>query len=185
MIPSSLSATDNALRESLEYMEREVGGRIAFIRALSSSRNPAAKALVLALGKAGNDDKPIFEVALTIKKDPWELAKAFSEGVKLQNVTEAVTRLFTNLPDVLDAGIKAAKISDKEGTADRKMLYQIAGLFPAKGAGVAVTLNQNFEGAMSAGGKSPAAGTHDLLHSNPFDDSPIDVEVLNDDDEKA
>ena len=178
MIPSTLSATDNALRESLEYMEREVGGRIPFIRALSSSRNPAAKALVLALGKRENDEKPIFEVALTIKKDPYELAKAFSEGVQLQNVVETVTRLFTNLPDVLEAGITAAKSPDKEGTQDRKMIYQMAGLFPAKGAAVAVTLNQSFSGAMSAGGKSPAAGTHDLLHSDPFAEEPIDAEII-------
>jgi len=163
-------------------MEREVGGRIAFIRALSSSRNPAAKALVMALGKVENDKKPIFEVALTIKKDPYELAKAFSEGVKLQNVVESVTRLFANLPDVMEAGVAAAKAPTKEGTADRKMLYQIAGLFPEKGSGVAVTLNQHFEGAMSQGSKSPAAGTHDLLHSNPFEDDPIDAEIIEEDD---
>ena len=37
-----LSTADNALRETMEYMEREAGGRVPLVQALAQSRNPAA-----------------------------------------------------------------------------------------------------------------------------------------------
>ncbi len=171
----SLSQTDIALRESLVFMEEKAGGRNAFIQALAGSKNPAAKTLLLALGKKENDNKSVFEVALSIKKDPIELQKAFSEGYSLQRAIESVNKLFENLPDVMEQGIEAAKIPTKEGTADRKMLYQMAGLFPKEG-GLQISLNQNFQGIVQQGGVSPVTGTHDLLHENPYtDDKIIDV----------
>lgn len=173
-----LSTADNALRESFEYCEQQAGGRGPFIQALASSKNPAAKALVMALGKIENDDKSIFEVALAIKKDPMELQKAFSEGLQVQQVVESANKMFKALPDVMGSAIVAAKIPDKDGHADRKMLFQIAGLFPEKG-GLQISLNQSFSGMMP----NPAnalAGTHDLLHSDPFADA-IDVEPEEDD----
>lgn len=169
---TSLSISDNALRETLEYCEEQAGGRSAFIQALASSKNPAAKALVMALGKHENDDKTIFEVALAIKKDPLELQKAFSEGLQVQQVVESANKMFKALPDVMESAVNAAKIPDKDGHADRKMLFQIAGLFPEKG-GLQISLNQSFSGL--APDASPVAGTHDLLHSDPFADA-IDVE---------
>jgi len=163
---------DNALRETLEYCETQAGGRGKFIQALASSKNPAAKALVMALGKHDNDEKSIFEVALAIKKDPMELQKAFSEGLQVQQVVESANKMFKALPDVMGSAIVAAKIPDKDGHADRKMLFQIAGLFPEKG-GLQISLNQSFSGMVP--NASLVAGTHDLLHADPFADA-IDVE---------
>lgn len=171
-----LSTSDNALRETMEYMEREAGGRVALVQALAQSRNPAAKALVVALGKIENDDKSVFEVALTIKKDPYQLAKAFSEGLQLQNITESANKLFRALPDVMESTIEVAKSVSKDGHADRKMLLSIAGMLPEKG-GLQISFNQNFQGVIAT--ENPAAGTHDLLHSNPFDEV-IDVDIEED-----
>lgn len=176
----SLSISNNALRETLEYCEKTAGGRTAYIQALAASKNPAAKALVKALGKSENDDKTIFEVALIIKKDPMELQKAFSEGLQVKQVIESANKMFEALPDVMGSAISAAKIPDKDGHADRKMLFQIAGLFPKDGSsGVAITFNQTISGL--AGKDNPAAGTHDLLHTDPFDEI-IDVEPEDDND---
>ncbi len=163
-----LSTSDNALRETMEYMEREAGGRVALVQALAQSRNPAAKALVLALGKIENDEKSVFEVALTIKKDPYQLSKAFSEGLQLQNITESANKLFRALPDVMESTIAVAKAKSKDGHADRKMLFSIAGLLPEKG-GLSISFNQNFQGVIAT--ENPAAGTHDLLHTDPFEDA--------------
>lgn len=175
----SLSISNNALRETLEYCERTAGGRTAYIQALAASKNPAAKALVKALGKVENDDKTIFEVALIIKKDPLELQKAFSEGLQVKQVIESANKMFQALPDVMDAATVAAQNPTKDGHADRKMLFQIAGLFPKEGGGgVAITFNQNISGL--AGNANPAQGTHDLLHTDPFADEIIDVEPEND-----
>ncbi len=154
-------------------METQAGGRIPFVQALASSKNPAAKALILALGKVENDEKSIFEVALTIRRDPMELQKAFSEGLQLQNVVESANKMFKSLPDVMDSAISAAKIKDKDGHADRKMLFQMSGLLNEKGAGVSISLNQSFSGMLPT--DNPAKGTHDLLHTNPYDEV-IDVE---------
>jgi len=159
-------------------MEQEAGGRVALVQALAASKNPAAKALVLALGKIENDDKSVFEVALTIKKDPDQLAKAFSEGLQLQNITESANKMFRALPDVMESTIKTAKIATKDGHSDRKMLFSMAGLLPEKG-GVSISLNQNFAGMLPT--DNPAKGTHDLLHTDPFEDA-IDVEVEDDND---
>lgn len=161
----------------MEYMEREAGGRIALVQALAQSRNPAAKALVVALGKIENDGKSVFEVALTIKKDPIQLAKAFSEGLQLQNITESANKLFRALPDVMESTIAVAKSVSKDGHADRKMLFQIAGVLPEKG-GLSISFNQNFQGVIAT--ENPAKGTHDLLHTDPFADA-IDVEPEDDD----
>ena len=158
-------------------MEREAGGRIPLVQTLTQSRNPAAKALVLALGKIENDDKTIFEVALTIKKDPHQLSKAFSEGLQLHNITESANKLFQALPDVMESTIEVAKAKSKDGHADRKMLFSIAGLLPEKG-GLSISFNQNFQGVVST--ENPAAGTHDLLHTDPFEDA-IDVTPEDDD----
>ena len=158
-------------------MEREAGGRVPLVQALAQSRNPAAKALVLALGKIENDEKSIFEVALTIKKDPLQLAKAFSEGLQLQNITESANKLFRALPDVMESTIEVAKAHSKDGHADRKMLFQIAGVLPEKG-GLSISFNQNFQGVIAT--ENPAAGTHDLLHTDPFEDV-IDVTPEDDD----
>jgi len=160
----------------MEYMEHEAGGRVALVQALTSSKNPAAKALVLALGKIENDDKSVFEVALTIKKDPYQLAKAFSEGLQLQNITESANKMFQALPDVMQSTIDVASARSKDGHSDRKMLFQMAGLIPEKG-GVSISLNQNFSGMLPT--DNPAKGTHDLLHTDPFEDV-IDVEVEDD-----
>ena len=173
-----LSTSDNALRETMEYMEREAGGRVPLVQALAQSRNPAAKALVLALGKIENDEKSVFEVALTIKKDPYQLAKAFSEGLQLQNITESANKLFRNLPDIMESTIEVAKAKSKDGHADRKMLFSIAGLLPEKG-GLSISFNQNFQGVIAT--ENPAAGTHDLLHTDPFEDA-IDVTPEDNDD---
>ncbi len=173
-----LSTSANALRETMEYMEREAGGRVPLVQALAQSRNPAAKALVLALGKIENDEKSVFEVALTIKKDPYQLAKAFSEGLQLQNITESANKLFRNLPDIMESTIEVAKAKSKDGHADRKMLFSIAGLLPEKG-GLSISFNQNFQGVIAT--ENPAAGTHDLLHTDPFEDA-IDVTPEDDDD---
>ncbi len=159
-------------------MERQAGGRVPLVQVLAAAKNPAAKALVLALGKKENDDKSIFEVALTLKKDPHQLAKAFSEGLQLQNITESANKLFRALPDVMESTIEVAKAHSKDGHADRKMLFGIAGLLPEKG-GLSISFNQNFQGVVST--ENPAAGTHDLLHSDPFEDA-IVVEPEDDDD---
>ncbi len=172
-----LSTSDNALRETMEYMEREAGGRVPLVQALAQSRNPAAKALVLALGKIENDEKSVFEVALTLKKDPYQLAKAFSEGLQLQNITESANKLFRSLPDVMESTIAVAKAKSKDGHADRKMLFSIAGLLPEKG-GLSISFNQNFQGVIAT--DNPASGTHDLLHTDPFEDA-IDVTPEDDD----
>ena len=177
--PTSLSISDNALRETLEFMEQQAGGRVPFVQALASSKNPAAKALILALGKVENDEKTIFEVALTIRRDPVELQKAFSEGLQLQNVVESANKMFKSLPDVMEATIESAKVVDKDGHADRKMLFQMSGLLAKEGAGVSISLNQSFTGMAPA--ENPAKGTHDLLHTDPYaDDEVIDAEVIED-----
>ena len=168
---TSLSISNNVLRETLEYCEQEAGGRTPFIRALAASKNPAAKALVKALGKIENDDKTIFEIALAIKKDPMELQKAFSEGLQVQQVIESANKMFKALPDVMESAVESAKIPNKEGHADRKMLFQISGLFPKDG-GLQISLNQNFSGMLPT--DNPATGTHDLLHTDPYD-TVIDV----------
>ena len=173
----SLSISNNALRETLEYCEEQAGGRTPFVQALASSKNPAAKALVKALGKTENDDKTIYDVALAIKKDPMELQKAFAEGLQVHQIVETANKMFKSLPDVMGAAVKSAKVATKEGHADRKMLFQIAGLFPKEG-GLQISFNQNF-GAMLPT-DNPAKGTHDLLHTNPYDDV-IDVEPEDDD----
>jgi len=157
-------------------MERQAGGRVQLVQALAQSRNPAAKALVVALGKIENDQKTIFEVALTIKKDPNQLVKAFSEGLQLQNITESANKLFRALPDVMEATIEVAKAESKDGHADRKMLFSIAGLLPEKG-GLSISFNQNFQGVIAT--ENPAAGTHDLLHTDPFEDV---IDVIPEDD---
>ena len=149
-------------------MEREAGGRVPLVQVLAAAKNPAAKALVLELGKKENDGKSIFEVALTIKKDPNQLAKAFSEGLQLQNITESANKLFRALPDVMESTIEVAKARSKDGHADRKMLFQIAGVLPEKG-GLSISFNQNFQGVIAT--ENPAAGTHDLLHTDPFEDA--------------
>ena len=110
-------------------------------------------------------------MALTIKKDPNQLAKAFSEGLQLQNITESANKLFRSLPDVMESTIEVAKGHTKDGHADRKMLFQIAGVLPEKG-GLQISFNQNFQGVIAT--ENPAAGTHDLLHTDPFEDV-IDV----------
>ncbi len=177
--PNSLSTSDNALRETLEFMEEQAGGRVPFVQALASSKNPAAKALILALGKVENDSKTIFEVALTIRRDPAELQKAFSEGLQLQNVVESANKMFKSLPDVMEAAIESAKLADKDGLGDRKMLFQMSGLLAKEGAGVSISLNQNFTGVLPTG--NPAKGTHDLLHTDPYaDDEVVDAEVIED-----
>lgn len=160
-------------------MEREAGGRIPLVQALASTKNPAAKALVLALGKKENDDKSIFEVALAIRHDPMELQKAFSEGLQLQNVVESANKMFRSLPDVMESTIEVAKAHSKDGHADRKMLFKMAGILPEKG-GVSISLNQEFRGMLPS--ENPAKGTHDLLHTDPFDNA-IDVEPEESDDE--
>lgn len=176
----SLSISNNALRETLEYCEKTAGGRTAYIQALAASKNPAAKALVKALGKAENDDKSIFEVALLIKKDPHELQQAFSEGLQVKQVIASANRMFESLPDVMGAAVEAARVPTSHGHADRKMLFQIAGLFPKDGGGgVAITFNQTISGL--AGHSNPAQGTHDLLHQDPFDEI-IDLTPEDDDD---
>lgn len=159
-------------------MEREAGGRIPMVQALAQSRNPAAKALVMALGKQENDSKTIFEVAMTIKKDPYQLAKAFSEGLQLQNITESANKLFRALPDVMESTIDVAKTRSKDGHADRKMLLSIAGMLPEKG-GLQISFNQNFGGTLPT--ENPAKGTHDLLHTDPFENA-ITVEPEDDND---
>jgi len=158
-------------------MEREAGGRVPLVQALAAAKNPAAKALVLALGKKENDDKSILEVALAIKHDPGELAKAFSEGLQLQNVVESANKMFKSLPDVMESTIEVAKAHSKDGHADRRMLFKMAGLLPEKG-GVSISLNQNFQGLLPSG--NPAKGTHDLLHTDPYEHA-IDVEPEDDD----
>ena len=105
------------------------------------------------------------------------IQKAFSEGLQVKQVVESANKMFKALPDVMGSAITAAKIPDKDGHADRKMLFQIAGLFPEKG-GLQISLNQSFSGLAPTA--NPAAGTHDLLHQDPFEDA-IDVEVEEED----
>lgn len=162
----------------MEYLESQAGGRIAFVQALTASKNPAAKALILALGKSENDDKPIFEVALQINKDPMELQKAFSEGLQLQNAVEAANKMFSALPDVMEGAINTAKKADKDGHADRKLIFEMSGLLKKDGGGLQISLNQNFQGMVPTG--NPVKGTHDLLHTDPFDEV-IDVDPKEDD----
>ncbi len=157
-------------------MEQEAGGRHQFIRALAGSKNPAARALIKALGKVENDDKSVFEICLTIKKDPLELQKAFSEGHQIQQAVESVNKLFSALPGVMDSAIKSANLAEKDGFQDRKMLFEIAGLFPEK-SGLQISLNQNFQGLMEKGaGSSSTSKTEDLLHEDPW----IDAEIVED-----
>jgi hypothetical protein len=157
-------------------MEQEAGGRHEFIRALAGSQNPAAKALVKALGKVENDDKSVFEIALAIKKDPLELQKAFSEGHQLQQAVESVNKLFTSLPGIMESSIKSANLVE-DGFQDRKMLFEIAGLFPEKG-GLQVSINQNFQGLMEKGtAAAEVSPESDLLHEDPW----IDAEIVEED----
>jgi len=172
----ALSKVDHALKASLDYMEQEAGGRYEFIRALAGSKNPAAKALIKALGKVENDDKSVFEICLAIKKNPLELQKAFSEGHQIQQAVESVNKLFSALPGVMESAIESANVADKDGFQDRKMIFEIAGLFPEKG-GLQVSINQNFQGLMEKGaGAGSTSDDADLLHEDPW----IDAEIVED-----
>ena len=172
---TSLSKVDHALKASLDYMEQEAGGRHEFIRALAGSQNPAAKALIKALGKVENDDKSVFEICLAIKKNPLELQKAFSEGHQIQQAVESVNKLFSALPGVMETAIDSANLVE-DGFQDRKMLFEIAGLFPEKG-GLQVSINQNFQGLMEKGaGHGSTSESDDLLHEDPW----IDAEIVED-----
>ena len=77
----------------------------------------------------------------------------------------------------MQSTVDVARSRSKDGHADRKMLFKMAGLLPEKG-GVSISLNQNFQGILPAG--NPAKGTHDLLHEDPYKHA-IDVEVEDDD----
>lgn len=168
------SPVDKALEVALDNLEKMSGGRNVFVQALAASKNPAATALMKALGKVENDGLTIYEVALKIRSDPLELQRAFSEGLQVHNAMEAFNKLFQALPDVMDSAISASKIPDKEGFADRKMLLQLAGLFPKEG-GLQISLNQNFADMVHVQGGAPyTQGSHDLLHKDPFE---IDVEA--------
>ena len=163
------SRTDQALEVALDNLEKMAEGRNVFIQALSASKNPAAAGLMKALGRVENDGKSIYEVALSIRSDPLELQKAFSEGLQVHNALEAFNKLFKALPGVMKTTIDSSKSLGKEGFADRKMLLQLAGLFPKEG-GLQISLNQNFADMVSVQGGAPVTqGSHDLLHQNPYE----------------
>lgn len=168
------SPVDKALEVALDNLEKMSQGRNVFIQALAASKNPAAQGLMKALGKVENDGLTIYEIALKIRLDPLELQKAFSEGLQVHNAMEAFNKLFSALPDVMGGAIDSAKLIGKEGHADRKMLMQLAGLFPKEG-GLQISLNQNFADMVQIQGGAPMTqGSHDLLHKNPFE---IEVEA--------
>ena len=168
------SPVDQALEIALDNLEEMSGGRNVFLQALAASTSPIAKQLCTALGKVENDGLTIYEVALRIKTDPLEIQKAFSSGLQVHNAMEAFNKLFSALPDVMGGAIDSAKLIGKEGHADRKMLMQLAGLFPKEG-GLQISLNQNFADMVQVQGGAPMTqGSHDLLHKNPFE---IEVEA--------
>ena len=181
MVLAHSSPVEKALEESLDNLEKMAGGRNVFIQSLAASKNPAARQLCKALGRVENDGRTIYEVALKLRSDPLELQRAFSEGLQVHNALDAFNKLFQALPEVMDSSITSAKVIGKEGIADRKMLLQLAGLFPKEG-GLQISLNQNFADMVSIQGGVPLTqGSHDLLHQDPFT---IDVEEVIDTEEK-
>ncbi len=75
--------------------------------------------------------------------------------------------MFKDLPDIMRASLDAA--TEPDGHQERKMLFQLAGLFPKDG-GININLNQNFGEMMGrdVAGKV-ARGSGDLMHENPFE----------------
>jgi len=154
-----------------------VGGRNVFLQALANSKNPAAQGLISALGKVENDNLSIYEVALSVRCDPLEIQRSFSEGLQVHQAMEAFNKLFIAIPDVMDSAIESARVKGKDGKPDREMLFKMAGLFPKDG-GININLNQNFEDMVRIGGGEPVArGSRDLLHKDPYTiDIPVEKE---------
>ena len=172
---STLQTTDStklALERALDNLEHDAGGRNALIDALTASQHPKAKVFITALGKMENEDKSLYEIATTLSPDPMELQKYFSQGLRTKSVITAYNIMFKDLPDLMRESLEQAKGED--GFQERKMLFQMAGLFPKDG-GININLNQNFGGMMEQGMAGKVArGSGDLMHENPFE---IEIEA--------
>lgn len=161
-----------SLQRALDSLEETAGGRSALIDAVAASQHPKAKAFVTALGKMENEDKSLYEIALSVSPDPHELQKYFSQGLRTQNVIKAYDIMFKDLPDIMRASLDAA--TEPDGHQERKMLFQLAGLFPKDG-GININLNQNFGEMMGQGQVGRVArGSGEMMHENPFE---IEVEA--------
>lgn len=168
-----MDGTQLALQRALDNLERDAGGRQALIEALTSSQHPRAKVFITALGRMENEDKSLYEIALSVSPDPHEIQKYFAQGLRTQSVLTAYNIMFTDLPDLMRESLEAAKGED--GFQERKMLFQMAGLFPKDG-GININLNQNFGGMLEPGVAGRVArGSGNLMHENPFE---IEAEVI-------
>lgn len=162
-----MGGAELSLQRALDSLEITAGGRSALIDAVASSQHPKAKAFVTALGLMENEDKSLYEIALSVSPDPHELQKYFSDGLRTQNVIKAYNLMFVDLPDIMQASLDAAQ--DPENHQERKMLFQLAGLFPKDG-GISINLNQNFGSMLEPGMAGKVArGSGDLMHENPFE----------------
>jgi hypothetical protein len=167
-----------SLQRALDNLEKTAGGRSALIDAVAASQHPKAKAFVTALGLMENEDKSLYEIAKSVSPNPHELQKYFSQGLRTQSVIKAYDIMFRDLPDLMRVSLDAA--TEPDGHQERKMLFQMAGLFPKDG-GININLNQNFGGMMEKGMAGKVArGSGDLMHDNPFE-----IVVEAEDDETA
>jgi hypothetical protein len=120
----------------------------------------------------------LYEIAKSVSPNPHELQKYFSQGLRTQSVIAAYDIMFKDLPDLMRVSLDAA--TEPDGHQERKMLFQMAGLFPKDG-GININLNQNFGGMMEKGMAGKVArGSGDLMHDNPFE-----IVVEAEDDETA
>lgn len=178
MLQKKKSELDLALERSFQKLEDMVGGREVLIDELAASGLPEVHKFLAELGKEENQALTLYEVLMKLKTSPDQFLAAITKGKKVKAHAEAFANLYDDLGAIVQKSIQVATDENHpDAHSERKMLMEMAGLFPQKGSPVQVNLNQKFQQAIGLPEnffEDVVGGASKLAKEDPF--KPIDIE---------
>lgn len=160
------------LAETLNQLEKALGGRVHLASTLMATGNADAKRIAAALVKQKNRKKDLYTICREAQSSPEALSRAIEEGSLMKATMETFMQLASGVPEVVKKSIDVAVTGGVEGYKDRELILKVSGLLK-EGRGVQVNLNQNISQIGSGGFEKMIRDIGVNASEDPF----IDVET--------
>lgn len=179
-VRETLGANKAAMSQRFEVMlaqmEEKTAGKVGFIDALLSSRDPEAKRLIKALGAEDNQELSVLDICKKLDLYPGDVVAMFGDAVMAAANLEGYIKLAASLPEIVDSAVTSSQLPGKEGFSDREMLLKISGMLPEESKGVKVNVQQNVGVIGQPGGFERIAGaTQSMMQENPFEAEAVET----------